>query len=253
MTLLRSLLFNLWFFGLTAVLSIAALPLRLFAPHRAVPYAQWWIRRVLGGLRVLCGIRYEVIGRDNLPPTGPALIASMHQSAFDTLVWALLAPRFAYVLKRELTRIPLFGPMLVLTGMIPVDRGAGTAALRGLLREADRAVAQQRQIVIFPQGTRVAPGEQVRLHPGVAALAARTGLPVIPVATDSGRYWGRRAFRKRPGVIRIAILPPLPAGLPREVLMQRLQSIYAAAVPEGGDPVDNSVGGAPGRLPLNAS
>lgn len=253
MTLLRSLLFNLWFYGLTAVLAIAAVPLRLFAPHLAIPYARSWIRLVLGGLRLICGISYEIRGLEHLPPSGPALIASMHQSAFDTLVWALIAPRFAYVLKRELTRIPLFGPMLVATGMIAVDRAAGAAAVRGMLRDADRAVAEQRQIVIFPQGTRVAPDARMRLHPGVAALAARAGLPVIPVVTDSGRYWGRRAFRKHPGVIRIVLLPPLPPGLPREALLQRLEAIFADGTALCGTPVDNSVGRPHGRFPLRAS
>jgi len=253
MTAVRSLLFNIWFFGLTTVLALAALPLRVLAPRHAVPYAQAWIRLVLGGLRLICGISYEVTGLEHLPPTGPALIASMHQSAFDTLVWALLAPRFAYVLKRELTRIPLFGPMLLLTGMIPVDRDAGAAAVRGLLREADRAVAAHRQIIIFPEGTRVAPGARVALQPGVAALAARTKLPVIPVVTDSGRYWGRRAFRKRPGVIRIAILPPIEAGLRREALMARLEATFADGIATLGTPVDNSVGEPLARLPLRAS
>jgi 1-acyl-sn-glycerol-3-phosphate acyltransferase len=177
MMLLRSAVFNLWFFGLTTVMALAALPLRAFAPQRAIPYARAWIRLVLAGLRILCGISYEVIGQEHLPSQGPALIASMHQSAFDTLVWALLAPRFAYVLKRELTRIPLFGPMLIVTGMIVVDRTAGASAVRALLRQADRAVAGGRQIVIFPEGTRITPGVQTALQPGVAALVTGDGEP----------------------------------------------------------------------------
>jgi len=253
MIALRSLLFNLWFYGLTTIMAVGALPLRAFAPRRAIAYAQAWIRLVLGGLRVLCGISYEVSGLEHLPPDGPALIASMHQSAFDTLVWALLAPRFAYVVKRELTRIPLFGPMLLLTGMIAVDRAGGAAALRGLLRDADRAVAERRQILIFPEGTRVAPGMRVALQPGVAALAAHTGLPVIPVATDSGRTWGRRAFRKQPGVIRIAVLPPIEPGLRRMVLLERLEAAFAAGSASLGTPVDKSVGEPLGPLPLRAS
>jgi 1-acyl-sn-glycerol-3-phosphate acyltransferase len=225
MTWLGSAAFNLWFYGLTVVLAIASPGVRLFAPRCAVGYARAWVRLVLAALRPLCGITWSVSGLEHLPQHGAALIASMHQSTFDTLVWTQIAPRFAFVLKRELLRIPLFGPMLTATGMIPVDRRAGPAALRALLREADRAMAGQRQIVIFPEGTRAAPGAMLRLQPGVAALAARTGLPVIPVATDSGRHWGRRAFRKRPGVIRIVILPPIPPGLPREVLMQRLRQV----------------------------
>jgi 1-acyl-sn-glycerol-3-phosphate acyltransferase len=142
-------------------------------------------------------------------------------------VWLLLVPRACYVVKRELLRVPIFGPACKLTGMIMVDRDAGGAAIRMLLREADRAVAERRQMVIFPEGTRVAPGASLPLQPGVAALASRTGFSLIPVATDSGYCWGRRAFRKRPGVIHIAIGEAIPAGLKREELMQRLGQAIA--------------------------
>ncbi len=143
------------------------------------------------------------------------------------MVWLLLVPRACYVVKRELLHVPIFGPACKRTGMIMVDRDAGGAAIRTLLREADRALAEQRQIVIFPEGTRVTPGAHLPLQPGVAAMASRTGLPLIPVATDSGYCWGRRAFRKRPGVIHIAIGTPLPAGMKREELMQRLEHALA--------------------------
>ncbi len=253
MILVRSLAFNVWFYGLTTLMLLGTPPLRLLAPGRAVDYARVWAGLVLGGLRVLAGIRYEVTGLEHLPDNGPALIASMHQSAFDTIVWELLAPRFAIVLKQELTKIPLFGPMLTTAGMIPVDRAGGANAVRQMLRAADRAMAGNRQILIFPEGTRVAPGVRAPLHPGVAALAARTGLPVIPVVTDSGRHWGRRAFRKTPGTIRIAILPPIPPGLKRDALMQHLAETFAQAPNMLRTPVDNSVGGAPAALSSRAS
>ncbi len=224
---LRSAVFNIWFYGLTTLMLLVSLPLRLAPPEAVLAYARLWARLVLGGLRLLCGITWTVTGLEHLPPEGPALIASMHQSAFDTLVWVLLQPRFSYVLKQELTKIPLFGPLLRRAGMIAVDRSAGAAAVRGMLRAADQAVADKRQMVIFPEGTRVAPGVQVKLQPGVVALAARTKLPVIPVATDSGLRWGRKAFRKRPGVIHVAILPPLDPSLPRDVLLARLESAFA--------------------------
>jgi 1-acyl-sn-glycerol-3-phosphate acyltransferase len=183
----------------------------------------------------------RLIGAANLPDSGPALIASAHQSAFDTLVWLTLVPRACYVLKQELTRIPLFGWLIPCTRMIVVDRSAGAAAIRHLLREADRAVREDRQIVIFPEGTRAPPGVRLKLQPGIAAMAARSRLPVIPVATDSGRCWSRRAFRKYPGTIRIVVHPPLPAGLPREALMTALET----RLHDMGDAahlVDNSVG-----------
>lgn len=233
MILLRSVLFNVWFYGITLVLAMAGTLLRPFsraapAPDWAMAVARTWARLVLGGLKPLCRADWVVSGQENLPSQGPALIASMHQSAFDTMVWLLLVPRPCYVLKRELMRLPVFGLMCRLTGMIAVDRGAGAAAIRSLLRGADRAVREERQIVIFPEGTRMPPGRLGTLHPGIAALAVRTGLPVIPVATDSGRCWGRRAFRKRPGVIHVAIGAPIPAGLSREELMIRLQAAFVA-------------------------
>ncbi len=226
---LRSLAFALWLYGLTTVLGVAAIPLRLAARGRILRYAQAWAGLVLGGLRRLCGVRLVVIGGEHLPRGGAALIASEHQSAFDTLVWMTLLPRPAYVLKRELTRIPLFGPLLLGAGMIAVRREAGAAALRRLLADTGRAVADQRQMVIFPQGTRVAPGDvSAPLQPGIVAVARASGLPVIPVATDSGRRWPRRGFLKRAGPIHLVLRPPIPPGLSRQALLARLEAEWAA-------------------------
>jgi len=221
MILLRSIIFNIAFFGLTFVLTLVAMVLWAVAPSRELTMPMLWARTNVVLLRWICGIRVEVSGLHHIAP-GAAVIASRHQSAFDTFVWLTLVPRCCYVLKQELLRIPLFGKLIRHAGMIAVDRGAGSAALRSLLRSAERAVAEQRQIVIFPEGTRGPPGAMLPLQPGVAALAARVGLPVIPVATDSGLCWGRRAFWKRPGVIRIVIGPPIPPGTPRAELMQML-------------------------------
>ena len=225
MTLIRSALFNLYFVLATLGYGIVGLGVRAFAPRRALWLATAWVRALLGGARVICGIRIVVLGRENLPD-GPALIASQHQSAFDTLVWLMIVPRVSYVFKAELARIPLFGPMLRPAGQIPLDRGASFAAIKALLRGAEQAVAERRQIVIFPEGTRVEPGAVVPLRPGIAALASRTGLPVIPVATDSGMRWGRRAFRKEAGTIHLVIGTPLPAGLGQAALMDALRASW---------------------------
>jgi 1-acyl-sn-glycerol-3-phosphate acyltransferase len=251
MTLLRASLFNLYFFLLTLGMGLGAFWVRLFARRHALAYAKLWCRLTLHGLRLICGIRIVLSGAEHLPD-GPVLIASQHQSAFDTLVWLTLVPRPAYVMKRELTRLPLVGPMLLLAGMIPVDREAGGRAMRGLLREADAAVADHRQIVIFPEGTRVAAGEVVALQAGVAALASHAGLAVLPVATDSGRCWSRRAFIKRPGTIHIAIAAPIRpdqfAGRPRLALLEAIRTAWSreeariAGLPSWEKPVDNSVG-----------
>ena len=226
---LRSLLFNMWFFAVTLGMGLLGAPVRWFARRHALWVAQSWAGLVLDGAAALCGIHVVVLGREHLPTQGAALIASQHQSAFDTLIWLRIVPRAAYVFKAELARVPLFGPLLVPAGQIPVDRGASFSAVRSLLRGADRAKADGRQIVIFPEGTRVAPGIEAELRPGIAALAARTGLPVIPVATDSGLLWGRRAFRKRPGVIHVVIGPPIPAGLSQAVLLATLRERWREA------------------------
>jgi 1-acyl-sn-glycerol-3-phosphate acyltransferase len=241
MTILRALLFNIWFFGLTIVLGIAALPVRAFWRHRAYDYARFWIRLVLWGARTICGITVELSGTQHLPSDGAALIASQHQSAFDTLVWLTLVPRASYILKQELTRIPLFGPMLVPAGMIPVDREGGAGALRALLQATAKARADRRQMLIFPEGTRVAPGVRVKLQPGIAAIAKHLAMPVIPVATDSGLCWGRRAFMKRPGTIRIIIGPPIAAGTGRDALLPAIEAHWRAVQSGTFAPVHKSV------------
>jgi 1-acyl-sn-glycerol-3-phosphate acyltransferase len=222
MIVLRSALFNVVFFAVTLVLTLVASAARIVAPRRVIGVAILWARTLVAAVRIICGIRLDVTGLEHIPP-GPVLIASRHQSAFDTFVWLTLLPRCCYVFKDELLRIPLFGPLIGATGMIAVDRNAGGAAIRALVRQAERAVREQRQIVIFPEGTRSEPGYPGTLQSGIAALASRTGLPVIPVSTDSGRFWGRRAFRKRPGTIRIVIGSPIPAQTERKALMRALE------------------------------
>ena len=175
--------------------------MRLVAPHRVLDVAQLWARVMVWAARAFCGIRVQVSGLEQVG-SGAALIASRHQSAFDTFVWLTLVPRCCYVLKRELLRIPLFGPLLPLAGMIAVDREGGAAALRGLMREGERAKREGRQIVIFPEGTRAAPGSLLPLQPGVAALAVRTATARHPRGDELGPLLGApgvpQASRHRP-------------------------------------------------------
>jgi 1-acyl-sn-glycerol-3-phosphate acyltransferase len=226
---LRSAAFNFAFYVLTAGMIVAAMPL-LLAPRRLTMAAmRLWAMLVTVLLHRICGIRLRLLGGDRLPRPGQAgLIAAKHQSAFDTIVWLAVLPDAAYVLKQDLLRIPLYGQFARKARMIAVDRAAGASALRHLVREGREAALAARQIVIFPEGTRVAPGRRRPYQPGVAALAAATGLPVMPAATDSGRCWGRRAFRKSPGVITLSVLPALPAGLGRETLLQQLEAAIEA-------------------------
>lgn len=242
--LLRGLLFNLYFAVLTLAMGLGALPIRLL--HRrdlALSYAKAWSRAVLWGFCVIGGVRIEVTGRENLPP-GPVLIASQHQSFFDGFVWMNLVPLPGYIIKKELTRIPLVGPMLLLSGMIPVERSAGAKALRDMTRAVTDAGAAGRQIVIFPEGTRALPGERAPIQPGIVALARQAGVPVVPVATNSGLFWDRANARKHPGVLKVVIGAPLPPIRERAAFTAALESAWDKLC-ETGDlprhPVDNLV------------
>ncbi|KAA2215257.1 1-acyl-sn-glycerol-3-phosphate acyltransferase [Pseudoroseomonas oryzae] len=249
MTLLRSALFNVLFFGLTGLCCLFGILLLPFPRRLMRRYVQGWARLMLWLLHVVCGITLRVTGRENLPE-GPVVIAAKHQSAYDTIVWLALLPEPVYVLKQELLRIPAWGWMARHYGAVAVDRRGGASALKRMVRQAGTALKAGDQIVIFPEGTRTAVGTRIPYLPGVVALAAASGAPVVPVATDSGLRWGRRAFAKRPGAITVAILPPLPPGQNRTQLLRALSDAIETetdrlVVAAGGPPsaaVDNSVG-----------
>lgn len=228
MTLLRSLLFNVAFFAWTAVYQLACLPVLLGPPRWAARVGEMWVRTGFAMLAGIVGLRSEVRGRENLPD-GPCLVASKHQSAWDTLIFSQLLDAPAYVVKQELTWVPLFGWYLQKLGVVAIDRAGGSKALRRMVAEARAAVAAGRSIVIFPEGTRTPPGMRRAYHPGVAALYRELGLPVVPVALNSGLFWGRRAFRKRSGTIVLEFLPPIPPGLPRREFMARLERALEGA------------------------
>jgi len=256
--LLRSAVFNALFFVLTALCVSFGMLLLPFHRNILRRYVQGWAHLMLWVLKVVCGIRVSVTGREHLPD-GPAVIAAKHQSAFDTIIWLALLRDPVYVLKKELLRIPVWGAMARKYGAIAVDRAGGASALKRMVREATAAAAEGSQIIIFPEGTRTMPGQRVPYLPGVVALGAAVGTPIVPAATDSGIFWGRRAFAKRPGVLTVAVLPPLPPGLPRAALLARLQDVietesdrllppgYPMPAPTPAPlpvqrPVDNSVG-----------
>ncbi len=240
---LRAALFAVWFYGVTLFFCLLGVPVRLFARHYALWIAQSWVRVTVLGLRPILGVRLVITGLHHVPRDGPALIASQHQSEFDTLIWLKLCVLPSYVMKQELLRIPLFGALLVPAGMIPVDRSGGGAAMRRLLRDTQAAAAAGRQIVIFPEGTRLPPGQRVDLQPGIAAASAVCGLPVIPVATDSGRLWTRQLLARRGGDLHVAIGPPIPAGTPRAVMLARIEAFWREMERTGFQPVDNVVDG----------
>ncbi len=214
MSRLRAALFNAAFFIGTALIGVAGLPVLLLPWRASMWFGRLWSRTMLALLRAIVGLDGEVRGREHLPP-GPCLVAMKHQSAWDTLMLPVLFGDPAVVIKRELQLVPLYGWYATRAGSIFVDRKGGAAAMRRMLKAARRAVAAGRKIVIFPQGTRTAPGERSPYQPGVAGLYQALGLPLVPAAVNSGLYWGRRAFLKRRGRIVVEFLPAIPPGLPR--------------------------------------
>ncbi|HYB56196.1 MAG TPA: lysophospholipid acyltransferase family protein [Alphaproteobacteria bacterium] len=222
MTALRSLLFNLAFYGWTALACVVALPMLVLPRGVLVRLARLWVRGIVLQLAVLLNLRHEVRG-ENPQPKGGAIYAFKHQSAWDTLLLPLLLRDPAIVLKKELLLIPLFGWYLAKTGQIAIDRRGGAKALKRMVRAAARCIRAGRPLVIFPEGTRTAPGQHRPYLPGVAALYGQLALPVVPVALNSGLFWPRRSFLKRPGLMTVEFLPAIEPGLSRQAFLDELE------------------------------
>jgi 1-acyl-sn-glycerol-3-phosphate acyltransferase len=204
-----------------AVLALLTFPLSPLTRYRLISQ---WARLMLQVLRVTCGIRHEVRGVGNLPKK-PCVILCKHQSAWETLALQQVFPPQVWVLKHELLWIPFFGWGLALTSPIAIKRSDRQGAIRQLLRQGRARLAAGFCVVIFPEGTRVPYGQRVKYKSGGAMLAAACGVPVIPVAHNAGRLWGRNSFIKHPGVITMSIGAPIdPSGLTPEEINARAES-----------------------------
>ncbi|MFY9288155.1 MAG: lysophospholipid acyltransferase family protein, partial [Alphaproteobacteria bacterium] len=215
--------FNIALFGSTALvcfLLIWTLPL---PRHHMLKIVHLWLHQIEWIERHIGGITYRVIGREHIP-SGSCIIAAKHQSAWETFKLHFLFGDPAIVLKKELLNIPVWGWYLRRSGMIPIDRKGRAKALSGMMQAAHRAVADGRKIVIFPQGTRIPPGEDKPYKSGVIAFYQELKLPLVPMALNSGLLWPKNSFIKKPGVITIEFLPPLPPGLPRGEVMEQLRN-----------------------------
>lgn len=221
MLILRSLIYQAYMVLLTLVLGLIALPL-LLAPRRAsVPFIRLWARGMLGGLKWICGLKYEVRGSEHIQ-TGPALYAGKHFAMWDIIAPLVLLKDPALVMKRELFMVPIFGWFAWKVDMIRVDRAAHASALKRMVAHARRALAAKRPIVIFPEGTRKKPGAPADYKPGVAALYGQLDVPCVPFALNSALFW-QGPWRK-PGTIVIAFLPPIVPGLKRAAFMHELET-----------------------------
>jgi len=225
---LRSILYNLLFYLNLVVLLLVAFVAMLLPKIAVIRMSQAWGRTSVWLLRVVCGTKVEFRGLEKLPK-GPLIVAAKHQSTWETFALLRLFDDFAFVVKRELMWIPIFGWCMWRARMIPVDRGAGAQALNDMLARAKQEVQSGRQLVIFPEGTRRAPGAEPRYKFGVAHLYAEIGVPCVPVALNAGLFWPRRAFMRLPGTIVVEILDPIPPGLDKTAFMARLQEVTETA------------------------
>jgi 1-acyl-sn-glycerol-3-phosphate acyltransferase len=226
--IVRSVIFNVLFYLTLVIYLAAALPTVLLPRRYLFAVARAWARTNLWLLRVVCGIKAEFRGLERIP-RGGAIIASKHQSVWETFALVPYVDDFTFILKRELMWIPLFGWYLRKAQMIPVNRGARGPALAAMTERAKAEVQRGRQIIIFPEGTRRPPGAEPQYKFGVAHLYAETGAPCVPVALNSGLFWPRRSLRRFPGTVVVQICDPIAPGLDKPVFIAQLQEAIETA------------------------
>ncbi|WP_158045966.1 lysophospholipid acyltransferase family protein [Skermanella pratensis] len=240
MTAARSLLFNIAFFTWTTVCCFGLLWMLLLPRRQMVHVVEWYLRTIYFLERTILGLDYEVRGLENVPRNGSYILAAKHQSAWETMKLHLLIDDPAIILKRELLFLPIWGWYAAKARMIAVDRSARGRAIASMVEGAARIKSEGRPIVIFPQGTRTAVGRYLPYRVGVAVLYKDLDLPIVPMALNSGVYWGRRSFRKHSGRVVVEFLPPIEPGLSREAALAELESRLETAtdrlVMEAGGP-----------------
>jgi 1-acyl-sn-glycerol-3-phosphate acyltransferase len=219
---IRSLLFTAFFYVGSTIAALLMTPLLLGRRRWVVQAIGLWATVMMAALRVICGVKVEIRGREHMP-TGPALIAAKHQGMFDTIGPFSFLHDACFVLKKELLVIPFYGWYSIKGGMIAVDREGHASALKKLVKDTRERLSEDRQVIIFPEGTRKDPGAEPDYKPGVAALYRDLDLPCTPLATNSGVHWPAHGFLRRPGTIVFHFLEPLPAGLKRGEFMRELQ------------------------------
>lgn len=224
---LRSCIYLPVFLAWTVGMSVLCLP-ALVSRRATVGAIRAWVRGIKVLARVICGVTFRAEGRENLPD-GPFILAAQHQSSFETYALFLELERPVFVLKHELIYIPILGWYMQRAGLVSIDRGAGGAAMRKMLRAAQRALDAGSQVIIFPEGTRARPGQVVPYKPGIAALYAHCDRPVVPMALNTGHIWGKTRILKRPGEIVFRYLPPLPKNLSRDEMLAGLRARLDAA------------------------
>jgi 1-acyl-sn-glycerol-3-phosphate acyltransferase len=228
----RSILFNIFFFAGSFFWSIALLWTLALPEEKCARI----VSDIYGGYMTLIekyilGLRLEIKGLENIPATGAYIIAAKHQSAFETLKLPYMR-RLGYpaiILKKELTRIPIYGWYFHGMGQIAIDRGSAKEALDSIVRGCQKKLAAGRPVIIFPQGTRTAVGAQKPYKAGIAKVYRDTNVPIVPMALNSGVFWGRNSFFKKSGTVTFEFLPPIPPGLPPLQMMEQLEKVIEGA------------------------
>jgi 1-acyl-sn-glycerol-3-phosphate acyltransferase len=222
----RSIVFNVLFYVNLIVHMIAALPMLLLPYRMLLLFIRSYAKSSLWLLRVCCGTRVEWRGLEKIPAHS-CIVASKHQSLWETFALFAAFDDPIYILKRELMWIPFFGWYTWKADMIPVDRGAGSQALAKMTDAARVQLRRSRELIIFPEGTRRPPGAEPRYKFGVAHLYAETGVPCVPLALNSGLFWPRRSFRRYPGTVRVEVLDPIAPGMEKQAFFAHLQNVLA--------------------------
>jgi 1-acyl-sn-glycerol-3-phosphate acyltransferase len=225
---LRSLAYNVAFYLLLAFWVIVGIPTYLMPRWAIMNIARYWARSSIWLLRVICNVKVEYRGVEKIPK-GPLIVASKHQSMWETFALLQFFDQPLYILKRELKWIPLFGWYLIKSHMIGVNRGAGGRSLMEMARRAGEEVRRGRQLIIFPEGTRTAVDAPPRYKTGVAQVYVDCGVTCLPVALNSGLFWPRRTFMRYPGTLVVEFLDPLPPGLSRQEFIERISAAIEEA------------------------
>ncbi|MFN7709451.1 MAG: lysophospholipid acyltransferase family protein [Holosporales bacterium] len=233
---LRSLAFNLAFFCFTTIASCFAALFALLGGFKGALFiARWWGFGTMALLRIIVGLRYEIKGEEHLKSLDhPVIIACKHQSTWETAIAPALFNNISIILKRELTWIPIFGWALSAAKPITLDRGKGRQVIPGMLARAQQRIAEGLDIFIFPEGTRARFGAEPHYKNGIVALYEHLNRPVLPIAHNAGYFWPRRGFIKRPGVIQLTFLPPIPQGLSGADFKTKLVDVIETACQQMG-------------------
>ena len=221
---IRSLLFNIFLPIWTVFISTLFSPLIFFKNSRLMPIlGTVWSYVILKALKVICNIKIDVQGVENLP-NFPCIIACKHQSVIETIFFLQYLKLSVYVVKKELLNIPFYGWFLKKVGMIPIDRKGGMSALKQLLKDSEKVLKKNRSIIIFPEGTRVKPFASVDYHAGIVALHNKfPNIPILPVALNSGFFWPKNSWLKYPGAVIFKFLPPITKKTDKKELLRYLK------------------------------